>query len=894
MDIAEFALMRPARAVDPTRVARPPTQILVPRSRGRLRTHVPAPIKLDAQSLPSTLGDRDADPLTPYVSIESATVLERILAVLRDIERALAAAGDRLDEAALSNSVTAQLGRQRLDTEDWATLLGGAVGSEVVFPIAQLVVHAALVQEMTANAPDHDRAVRLTRLALVADLLAVPRPGLTNKQTYDLLHRRPLVLPQMPANTMAPNARIALIRDVTVRDLQVVRREWAGYLAGEIASVRNVMAGESFSQHELSVTEAETTTTTTIERTEQSESTSETKLTSELSASLSTELGVTVNGHAEASAEFRYPVVTARISGGIDAGLSLQRSETQASKIAREAVSRATSRVDATTRETRARRELAHNEQGYEYSLKNTSKEHKHGIYRWVDRVDTYQLFRYTDRLQLEFQIPEPAEFFRWRHGRADAAASSVDAPPAWSLQPGDITPDKLINLAVKYRATSLPTPPDPTITVVRPLVVDIPSPATGDRPWNPPVGSKELEIPIPPDYVTESVQYTGEGFPIAGQWKDENGKDRDGMRSGFATVAIGGDSTLYFNGGLKQHPLKFYATHGDITDVGTVNSVQAGKVPYGRGFLPIGADAALDPGPVTVALEGAVNVLKVAVGTLGLLSCTVTFSVRCKLSASAEHSWKLGVYDALFSAWSQWKRDHEAGAVRKTLLGQTNAIDAGSSQRNDQVIREELKRLLVAWLLDDAAFAGKPALQPRPKDDQGKETGFADMDVPRAIADAPTMQFLEQAFEWTNLSYAFYPYFWADRSKWEELSQVTSNDAEFERFLRAGSARVIVPARPNFEDAVRNWLVRGVPFITGQLPSPDDDLFVSLDTEVREMTSPQDDGIPGDDWQTRISTTMLHLDAADGLPFKNDTHRLPAPAGLPYTPGPIVDLDHA
>jgi hypothetical protein len=105
-----------------------------------------------------------------------------------------------------------------------------------------------------------------------------------------------------------------------------------------------------------------------------------------------------------------------------------------------------------------------------------------------------------------------------------------------------------------------------------------------------------------------------------------------------------------------------------------------------------------------------------------------------------------------------------------------------------------------------------------------------------------------------------------------EELSQITANDPEFERFLRVGSARVIVPARPGFEDTVRNWLVWLVPFINGQLPSPADSLFISLDTEIREMSSPQDDGIPGELWQMKIST-MLYLDTADALSLTNSKH---------------------
>jgi len=142
MDIAEFAAIRPARTADLARVARPRTQILVPRLPGGSPTHVPPPIKLEAESLPDTLGDRGTDPLARDVAEEDASVLERILTVLHDCERALAAAGDQLDEAGLGKLVTDELARHRLDSEDWAKLLGGKADNEVIFPIAQLVVDA--------------------------------------------------------------------------------------------------------------------------------------------------------------------------------------------------------------------------------------------------------------------------------------------------------------------------------------------------------------------------------------------------------------------------------------------------------------------------------------------------------------------------------------------------------------------------------------------------------------------------------------------------------------------------------------------------------------------------------------------------------------------------------
>jgi hypothetical protein len=101
----------------------------------------------------------------------------------------------------------------------------------------------------------------------------------------------------------------------------------------------------------------------------------------------------------------------------------------------------------------------------------------------------------------------------------------------------------------------------------------------------------------------------------------------------------------------------------------------------------------------------------------------------------------------------------------------------------------------------------------------------------------------------------------------------------------------VVLPTRPGFEDAVRNWILTGKPFIDGQLPCPDDDLFISIDREVREILAPQDGGVPGDHWQTRLSTTMLYLEAESNFPLVNKEHALPAPVGIPYKPGDILKV---
>lgn len=117
----------------------------------------------------------------------------------------------------------------------------------------------------------------------------------------------------------------------------------------------------------------------------------------------------------------------------------------------------------------------------------------------------------------------------------------------------------------------------------------------------------------------------------------------------------------------------------------------------------------------------------------------------------------------------------------------------------------------------------------------------------------------------------------------------MTANDPEFERFLKAGSARVVVPVRPAFNDAVKNWLLYQVPFITGQLPSPNEPMFVSIDREIRDLIAPLDGGIAEDSWEARVSTTLMYLQDHTEFPIKNEAATLPVEKNTVYVPKPLA-----
>lgn len=115
-------------------------------------------------------------------------------------------------------------------------------------------------------------------------------------------------------------------------------------------------------------------------------------------------------------------------------------------------------------------------------------------------------------------------------------------------------------------------------------------------------------------------------------------------------------------------------------------------------------------------------------------------------------------------------------------------------------------------------------------------------------------VKFFEQAFDWEIMSYIFYPYYWADKCKWIELFQSTdANDPVFQSFLQSGMARVIVPVREGFEQAVPFFMETGDIWNGGGLVLDDNsDLYLSIVEEMQEV-----EGVVEEEWQTTVPTSL-------------------------------------
>jgi hypothetical protein len=135
-------------------------------------------------------------------------------------------------------------------------------------------------------------------------------------------------------------------------------------------------------------------------------------------------------------------------------------------------------------------------------------------------------------------------------------------------------------------------------------------------------------------------------------------------------------------------------------------------------------------------------------------------------------------------------------------------------------------------------------------------------------------VKFMEQAFEWENLSYYLYPYYWGNKQNWVELYQSENTDPLFRAFLQSGMARVVATVRPGFEDVVQFYLSTGKIWNGGEVPVIGDELYLSIVDEMKEPKGEKQ----GKAWLTRLPTTLnilqaesIGLKVAHALPFTTE-----------------------
>jgi hypothetical protein len=236
-----------------------------------------------------------------------------------------------------------------------------------------------------------------------------------------------------------------------------------------------------------------------------------------------------------------------------------------------------------------------------------------------------------------------------------------------------------------------------------------------------------------------------------------------------------------------------------------------------------------------------------------------VGVEVLCQRTERAMVKWQHETHAKLTTAYKARLSEYEEKLASLQVQAGV-AIQGQNPAINLEIMKDELKKNCIS-ILTDQHYDLFNAI------DTGTNS-LPQIDVFEAEGEGAYVRFFEQAFEWEQITWVTYPYFWGRKSQWDERLAFEDPDPLFNQFLKAGYCRVSVPARPGFEGAIDHFMTYGEPWNGGPLPPISSPLYLPIADEIAEQLDRPGDEMPqGDPWLVSIPTTLVHLRADDKLP---------------------------
>lgn len=654
---------------------------------------------------------------------------------------------------------------------------------------------------------------------------------------------------------------------VGIGDLLVVKQHIRAYEASEIAHIENIMPRERRERSHRRLDRSEETFTTeleteveketelaTTERFELSEEASRTvKEEQQLSfgLSLSAKYGPTV----EFGSEFEYSRQDSREETG-------KSSTTYAKDVVERSLERVRDRV-LRRRTTLVLQELEETnlhafEPGFQREV---------GIYQFVEKVYEARVFDYGKREMFDFMIPEPASYL-WHLSKEQAGEAAEQNEPVPPLElPPSVIPELTVvgadgvstyeRLAVRYRADGIEPPPEEKITLSKSARYPDGGGAEGRA-----TNTLILDLNVPPGYrpqrarlsaiahsgESDSHQLTLVGFVVL---------DRLSIRDIEDGQALPAFAQAYGTTYLNPSTVSGISRSDEVMLFGMSESQ---TIELDSGAFP-------DESPLQIGVFG-----------YATKEYVVSVDVECTRTDGLLQAWRLKTFDKLCGAYEERLLEFQEQYARfqqeqrkKVTEGNTDRQFGAAPSRKEEIIHGELKKHCIAIVTEDFFAANdSPQVMEEPSG------GAPQFRFAVARERGNLVRFLEQVFEWQHLQYVFYPYFWGRTGPWAERFHEDDAAHRFRQFKQSGWARVVVPVRRGFEEALHYYLETGnVWGGHGAPPRIGEALSLSIADEIRERT---DDGVldaipVGPAWEVRVPTNLVLLRADASLPtWRNAT----------------------
>lgn len=690
------------------------------------------------------------------------------------------------------------------------------------------------------------------------------------------------------------------IKPIGVGDLKVVKQWLLGYSVGEISHIDNVLIGETKSRVHRHLEKTEDVFSSTMEQEEEVTRDTQTTDRFELRREAENVVKTDLSAQAGVNVNLTYQGTGYQVVSTLTGGVNYSRSQTDQTKVAnnfaRDVIDKAVKRVQSKVSQSRTTTTVFETEETNTHGFDNKSgARHISGIYRWLNKEYRSRLYNYGRRMMFEFIVPEPAAFLVEAKLRAYEANLEIPRPPSppnlltlpgWvtALTPSQITPQRFAELRLQYDLDDLEYP---ALAKTGEFVNaengqnfftadSLPTPGWRGHTYTCRLNAK--------DYRITNLQVRG----YLRFWgRVGSGEDSDAPPDEVNAFELRVDGHTYLaevNNNVERW--YFGANFGS-------DHVVTGAPPLADDQVSL-FFGSWDLAEYDLSIHAA---LEISPAVLADWQSKVINRVRAteQKRVDATNSDRQQSYQSLLGTYRSRLAELRSTAINDLLQGQSEAW-------NRALMMRELKRQCIAMLTKefdddstddritdlDATATRETSFRFRrlevtetPNSDnptsvdaafgvKSKPVDLPVLNLPRSKEKGRYVQFLEQAFEWQQLSYLLYPYFWATPPQWIDLiSRADDADPFLTAFLQAGSARVLLAVTPAHEEAVLHYIATGEPWDGGTAPAIGDPMYVPIYEELRRQQDDLANGVPtGESWTFTLPTTLVYLeDSTTALP---------------------------